>query len=174
MCKRTSGLPLKQRSSRSPGVTILVVLALIPLGGCTGMRQPPVIAPPPVVSSSVRPTPPRAAAVKPKKPSREAHTADRGTPPVRTASIDPQSLLGLDPDGVQKRLGPPARMQNSALSREWVYSVPGCSFSIFFYPNLNSTSFRVLKYGSTRDNGESIDSSDACVRKILTARNNAD
>lgn len=94
--------------------------------------------------------------------------------PVRVASIDPKSLLGLDPDGVKKRLGTPARMENSALSRKWVYAVPGCSFSIFFYPNVNSTSFRALKYGSAKDSGESIDSSDACVRKLLAARNNAD
>jgi hypothetical protein len=82
--------------------------------------------------------------------------------------------MGLDPDSVQKRLGTPARMENGALSREWVYSAPGCSFRIFFYPNVNSTSFRALKYGSAKDNGDAIDSSDACVRRILTARNNDD
>lgn len=176
MCKRTSGL-MTLRKLRSLDLTVLVLFALAPLSGCTGMRHPPEIAPPPVASTpTLRPAPaPRSAAVKPKKPrDLRPSDVDESPPPLRTASIDPKSLLGLDPDSVEKRLGPPARMENNALSHEWVYSVSGCSFRIFFYPNVNSTSFRALKYGSTKDNGESLDSSDACVRKILTARNNAD
>ncbi|HEY2033026.1 MAG TPA: hypothetical protein VGH02_05010 [Rhizomicrobium sp.] len=141
-------------------------------------RPPPAVAPPPIgLSTPAHAVPPQQhiAALKPKKaPSaRDTHPADTEAP-VRVASIDPESLLGLDPDSVQKRLGTPARMENSTLSRKWIYAAPGCSFSIFFYPNVNSTSFRALKYGSANDNGESIGSSDACVRKILTARNNAD
>jgi len=178
MCKRTSGLPLEQRNFRSLDLTILVAFALAPLAGCMGMsNRPPAVAPPPVGGAiSPHPPPPRIAATKPKKlppPQRDTRAPD-ADPQIRVASIDPQSLMGLDPDAVQKRLGAPARMENSALSRKWIYAAPGCSFSIFFYPNVNSTSFRALKYGSTGDNGESIDNSDACVRKILTARNNAD
>jgi len=93
-------------------------------------------------------------------------------PPLeKTASIDPQSLLGLGPEDVQKRLGVPKRMENSALSRKWIYAAPGCSFSVFFYPNVKSTSFRALKYSGEKSDGERIDSSDACVRKILTGKN---
>jgi hypothetical protein len=150
------------------------MFALAPLGGCMGNR-PPSVAPPPIgLSNPVHAVPRQhTAAIKPKKPPHDAVPADTAVP-VRVASIDPHSLLGLDPDGVQKRLGTPAHTHNSALSREWVYAAPGCSFSIFFYPNVNSTSFRALKYGSAKDDGESIGSSDVCVRKILTARNNAD
>jgi len=177
MCKRTSGL-ITLRKLRSLDPTVLLFV-LLPLSGCMGMKHPPEVAPPPVASApAMRPAPaPRTAAVKPKKAPRDLRPSDVDTsppPPLRTASIDPKSLLGLDPDSVEKRLGPPARMENNALSHEWVYSVSGCSFRIFFYPNVNSTSFRALKYGSTKDNGESLDSSDACVRKILTARTNAD
>jgi hypothetical protein len=176
VCKQTSGLTVKQRNSRSLDLTILVVLALAPLCGCMGMSsRPPSVAPPPIGYSVPARTPPQhTAAIKPKKaPPHDAPVVD-APPPVRVASIDPQSLLGLDPDGVQKRLGPPARMESNALSRKWIYAAPGCSFSIFFYSNVNSTSFRALKYGSAKGDGESIDSSDACVRKILTARTNAD
>ncbi|HEY7978061.1 MAG TPA: hypothetical protein VID67_07690 [Rhizomicrobium sp.] len=168
---------MKQRNARSLDLTILAVFALASLSGCIGMsNRPPSVAPPPGgVSALVRVVPQQhTVAVKPKRsPPRDMHAADLDAP-ITVASIDPQSLLGLDPDGVQKRLGAPARMENSALSRKWIYAAPGCSFSIFFYPNVNSTSFRALKYGSAKDGGESIDSSDTCVRKILTARNNAD
>lgn len=174
----TYGLPLTYRSSSRSFIVTLSVL--VSLGGCTNMgNHPPSVAPPPVESGSAHNAPPRGVTIKPKKsppappPSREVH-APAPDPAIRTASIDPKSLLGLDPDGVQKRLGAPARMENSTLSRKWIYAAPGCSFSIFFYPNVNSTTFRALKYGSTKDDGKSIDSSDACVRKILTARSNAD
>ena len=166
MCKQASGPPL----------TLIVLSTLWPLGGCMNMgHRPPVIAPPPISSApDAKTTPPqRAVSMKPRKPApHETRTAET-EPPVKVIAIDPQSLLGLDPDGVQKRLGAPERMENSALSRKWIYSAPGCSFSIFFYPNVNSASFRALKYGSANDGGESIDSSDVCMRKILTARNNA-
>lgn len=166
MCKRASGPPL----------TLIVLSTLWPLGGCMNMgHRPPVIAPPPISSApDTKTTPPqRAVSIKPRKPAPHETRTVEAEPAVRGIAIDPQSLLGLDPDGVQKRLGVPARIENSALSRKWIYSAPGCSFNIFFYPNVNSTSFRALKYGSVKDDGGSVDSSDVCIRKILTASNNA-
>lgn len=109
---------------------------------------------------------------RPPKQTREVR-ADEKIHVEKSAAIDPKSLLGLDPSGVQKKLGAPARMENGALTHKWVYATQGCSFSVFFYPNVNSTSFRALKYGSNKENGEATDSSDACVRRILSARNNA-
>ncbi|HVV28477.1 MAG TPA: hypothetical protein VHC40_10990 [Rhizomicrobium sp.] len=129
--------------------------------------QPVAVAPPPQVVSPV-PTP------RPKKPTREARAApDTHTFRDRLVVIDPHRLIGLDPNGVQRLLGTPARVKNDDLSREWVYASPGCSFRVFFYPNLNSASFRVLKYGGSGENGELLDTSDVCVRRILTAKNNA-
>jgi hypothetical protein len=181
MRAQISELPLRKRkTSRSLELSVLALCALSPLAACTGMNRPPAVAPPPVRASDTHaPQQQRSSAIKPKKaPPRDvaAHEARAAEPDntVRIASIDPKSLMGLDPDTVQKRLGAPARMENSALSREWIYAAPGCSFRIFFYPNVNSTSFRALKYGSTKENGDALDSSDACVRRILTARNNDD
>jgi hypothetical protein len=178
MRKQTSEMLLNhRRPRRSRDLIFLAACSLPALSACTAMNRPPAVTPPPLRSSDTHP-PQHANPIKPRKapsrdvPSRDTHASQPA--PARTASIDPKSLMGLDPDGVQKRLGTPARMQNTSLSREWVYDAPGCSFSIFFYPNVNSTSFRALKYGSAKDNGENLDSSDACVRKILTARNNDD
>ena len=178
MRTQTSELPLRHRKpSRDPSVVVLCALSL--LAGCTGMIHPPAVAPPPIRASDTHTPPPqRTVAIKPKKaPPRDVPSRDVRAPEadntVRTASIDPKSLMGLDPDSVQKRLGTPARMENGALSREWIYSAPGCSFRIFFYPNVNSTSFRALKYGSNKDDSEATYSTDACVRRLLTARSNA-
>src|SRR5438874_2625070 len=83
-------------------------------------------------------------------------------------SVDPDHLIGLTPDAVRQLLGPPARIESYDLSRAWVYASGGCSFRLFFYPNLNTASFRVLKYGGSNGNGELMDVSDVCIRRILT------
>jgi len=155
----------------------------ITLGGCMtlGDTAPPPLQPaaaptkivelPPVVAVPAPPSP----APRPKRVAREV----RATPELRALRdklvlIDPDKLIGMDTRGVQKLLGAPVRVKNDDLSREWVYASPGCSFRLFFYPNLNSASFRVLKYGGSGDNGELLDVSDVCVRRILTAKSNAE
>lgn len=172
---RATGLISTRSSGRPVAALFFVSSTLGLLGGCVGMgNKPPVVAPPPLGTSpphevSIRPVvPPR-----PKKATREVRVEDKEQHVEKNDAIDPKTLLGLDPSGVEKRLGTPTRMENGTLSRKWVYATPGCSFSVFFYPNVNSTSFRVLKYGSNKDSGEEIDGTDACVRKILTARNYA-
>ena len=158
-----------RRGARSSVLTLVALCALSPLGGCTGMNRPPAVSPPPLRSAPQTPPPQQHAAI-PRKPAREPRAAE-AAPAEKTAAVDPQSLLGLAPEDVQKRLGAPKRMENGALSRKWTYAAPGCSFSIFFYPNVNSTSFRALKYSGEKSDGQRIDSSDACVRRILAGRN---
>jgi hypothetical protein len=106
-----------------------------------------------------------------KKPQRERRTAE--LPREKPSPVDPDHLIGLAPGAVRQLLGPPARVEYSDLSREWVYASSGCSFRLFFYPNLNTASFRVLKYGGNHGNGELMDVSDVCIRHILMAKKNA-
>lgn len=128
---------------------------------------PPVLLPAVPASSAM---PSRAKTRKPRE-VRE--------PTVRAASekapaVNPDQLIGKSPADVEKLMGSPARIKDDRLTREWVYSAPGCNFRVFFYPNLNAAAFRALKYGISNSNGESLASSDACVRRILTVRANAD
>jgi hypothetical protein len=106
-----------------------------------------------------------------KKPQRERRTAEVAH--QKTSPIDPGHLIGLAPGAVRQLLGPPARVEYSDLSREWIYASGGCSFRVFFYPNLNTASFRVLKYGGNHGNGDLMDVSDVCIRHILMAKKNA-
>jgi len=114
-----------------------------------------------------------------RRATRASQIVSAKTPPVahvsqeKTAAIDPGQLIGMAPGAVRQLLGPPLRVENYDLSREWVYASSRCSFRLFFYPNLNTAAFRVLKYGSSDGNGELIDVSDVCIRHILTARKNA-
>lgn len=168
---------------RSYSRTASVGIAAAMLSGCMTLGDKPPApvepAPAPVAELSppaVAPTPPPPTpAPRPRRVARETKPA----PELRALRdklvlIDPDKLIGMDTQGVQKLLGAPARVKNDDLSREWVYASPGCSFRVFFYPNLNSASFRVLKYGSSGDSGELLDVSDVCVRRILTAKSNAE
>jgi len=126
----------------------------------TAAEQPPVTITPPVTQ------PP------PAKPRRTVHEAPpRETPrePERVASIDPNSLIGLAPAAVERLLGSPSAVSKGEPSLVWTYTGQGCSFQIFFYPDLKTASFHALKYGST---GGANEPSDACVRNILTVKAN--
>ena len=122
------------------------------------VEQPPSVATPPFSQ------PPPA---KPRRQVRE--TAREPTrEPEKVASIDPKNLIGLAPAAVEKLLGTPTNVSNGDPSLVWTYAGQGCSFQIFFYPDLKTSSFHALKYGSTGGAGES----DSCIRNILTVRSN--
>jgi hypothetical protein len=91
---------------------------------------------------------------------------------VKTAAIDPNSLIGLDPPAVAKLLGPPSTVAKGEPSLVWTYIATGCTFRVFFYPDLKTASFHALKYGGFDGNGEQIGLSQTCIRNILTARVN--
>ena len=150
------------------------------LGGCMSLAEktPPSSAELRGSVAEVEPpaelvvAPPEEPAPRIKKVSR-VKPASRAPSQDKAAAIDPDKLIGMGPSDVRKLLGTPARTRNDQLPREWVYGTGRCSFRVFFYPNLNTASFRVLKYGSNDGNGELIDTSDVCIRHILTARKNA-
>lgn len=160
-------------------------LLFLELGGCMTLGDRAAVLPPvadadPAPAAVAEISAPEPMAVQPVKllprPKKSVH--ERRAAQVRfshekPSAIDPDHLIGLAPGAVQQLLGPPVRVENSNLSREWVYASGGCSFRLFFYPNLNTAAFRVLKYGSNDGNGELLDVSDTCVRRILMAKKNA-
>lgn len=107
------------------------------------------------------------------KPAEKQAVEKPAPPEKQAAAINPDRLIGLNPEGVEKLMGTPSKVKDDHLSREWVYASPGCNFRVFFYPNLNAASFRALKYGGSDNNGGTLAASNACVRRILTARANA-
>jgi hypothetical protein len=182
------------RLNRACGFSLL----FLQLGGCMtlgGTTPPPADSPavadaqPLLHPSDVsRPEPtvidnistyvgPRSARMAPHEKKRERRPQQLASAahesPARGSTIDPGSLIGMAPAGVRELLGPPGRIESYDLSREWIYASNGCSFRLFFYPNLNTAAFRVLKYGGNDGNGELMDVSDVCIRHILTARKNA-
>jgi len=150
------------------------------MSGCMtlGDTEPPAVTPaPPVGDVQTASLEPAVPPVSPKPRMRRAwHETPHESPAppqAKLAAIDPDRLIGMSPSDVRKLMGMPSQVRDDHLSREWVYASPGCNFRVFFYPNLNAAAFRALKYGGSDGNGAVLAVSDACVRKILTARANA-
>ena len=125
----------------------------------TAAERPPVTITPPAAQTPLA------------KPRRPVHEPPREAPrePERVASVDPNSLIGLAPAAVEKLLGAPSTISKSDPSLVWTYAAQGCSFQVFFYPDIKTASFHALKYASTGGTG---DPADNCVRTILTVKSN--
>ena len=145
------------RSDLRYAVVLATALVGLSLGGCTEKpdnralsaslapitepEQPQVVesTPEPAVSTVRAPNAPVRKMTK-KKPRLDAETLQR---------FDPGTLMGLEPPAVDRMLGRPAGTHTDATTVEWIYSRPGCSLSIFFYPDIATGALRALKYNVT-------------------------
>lgn len=124
--------------------------------------RPAVTKPAPSVTQT---TPQPAPAPKPRRVARDSRDTKE---PEKVASVDPKNLIGLQPAAVERLLGSPSNVSSNDPSLVWTYAGQGCSFQVFFYPDLKTATFHALKYSSTA--GEQADN--ACIRNILTVKSN--
>ena len=119
---------------------------------------------PQVASNMPRPRPP---ARRPAPPATPAPPL----PPEATApepeAVLPSELVGYDFNGVLKRLKKPDMIQNSALSIVWTYSQSDCTLQLYFYPDIQTRIFRLLKYDLKDSTGEKPNDSSACMRHMM-------
>jgi hypothetical protein len=125
-----------------------------------------------VVEKSSAPVPAPPPASKAKRPWHETHDVPKPDTPEKIAKIDPNSLIGLEPLAIERILGTPTRTGKIDMSLIWTYASADCSLQIFFYPDIKTSSFHVLKYGAADGNGGLIDTSQPCIQRILTVKNN--
>jgi hypothetical protein len=145
-----------------------MTVAMLLLADCSALqrlRGEKPVEPPPAPPPAVTTTPPPPAPVRPRRQVREPR---ENKEPERVASVDPKSLIGLAPGAVEKLLGSPSNVSKSDPSLVWTYAGQGCSFQVYFYPDIKTASFHALKYSSTA--GEQTDN--ACLRNILMVRSN--
>ena len=69
------------------------------------------------------------------------------------SGFDPALLVGLESAAVDGMLGRPAGTRTEATTVEWIYSGPGCSLRIFFYPDVVTGKLRALQYNITNRRG---------------------
>jgi hypothetical protein len=129
--------------------------------------------PNPEVASMVPPPIPRMAPRPPGPPRRPVPVTPPSPPPRVPETLPPvavNTLIGSDFTAVRQIFRSPDTIQNSNLSVVWIYSPPGCTLQLFFYPDISTTMFRLLKYDFRNAAGEILMSGDPCMQQMLASR----
>ena len=79
------------------------------------------------------------------------------------------SLIGSDFNTILNVFRSPDTVQNTNLSVVWIYSPPGCKLQLYFYPDIATTTFHLLKYDFRNSAGEILMSGDPCMENIIAA-----
>ena len=115
---------------------------------------------------------------RPRAPVRRLAPLVKPTPAVpskdipsepETAAVAPADLVGFDFPQVLQRLRRPDMVQNSALSIVWTYAQPDCTLQLYFYPDIQTRIFHLLKFDLKDSSGERPNDSSSCMRHM--ARN---
>jgi len=83
--------------------------------------------------------------------------AARATPrtdepvPEPSAPIPVIQLVGLDEEQLRATLGPPVEQWQTAPAKVWRYRQSACTMDVLLYPDVQTLTFRVLKYEVTND-----------------------
>jgi hypothetical protein len=132
-------------------------------------REVPVQKPTVAVPAPTNPVAPQMAMNVPRPPLRPPTPMMKPTPPQEIEAVAPGDLVGSDFSAVRHVLREPDNIQNSALSVVWTYETD-CTLQLYFYPDIKTRVFRVLKYDLKDSSGEKPANSNACMRSIMVAK----
>ncbi|HEY4264721.1 MAG TPA: hypothetical protein VGM72_05345 [Micropepsaceae bacterium] len=168
--------------------TALILFASLAIANCAApMRlqpepRPAKITPPPAAQEIPLQAPivdvpvanqPEAPQVASNMPRPRPSARRPGAPASSSASVSeqeavlPSELVGYDFSAVLKLLKKPDMIQNSALSIVWTYSQSDCMLQLYFYPDIQTRIFRLLKYDLKDGTGEKPNDSSACMRHMM-------
>jgi hypothetical protein len=157
-------------------VLLAAVLGSLPLGGCAEKPDNRVLQP---SIASVAPDESSGPVIdNTRPPILPSVRRSRSKPVARVASekfarkaarLDPNTLVGLAPDAIDRILGSPTGVRAEAMTVEWTYVRPSCSLIIFFYPDIVTGALRALNYTLGDVNGR-VGASQACVDFLMVAR----
>lgn len=148
--------------------TIMAAVQEVPVQNpVVDLPMPPELSAPKVVSNLPSPRVPpsvrkRMSLVRPPPPKETA-------PEPEPEAIAPSALVGFDYPAVLQVLRRPDMVHNSALSVVWTYSQSECTLQLYFYPDIQTRVFRLLKYDLKDGTGERPSDSSPCMRRM--ARN---
>ena len=105
-------------------------------------------------------------------PTRKPATLPKRVPLPKLAEpvvVAPADLVGFDFSSVLQVLRKPDTVQSSALSIVWTYSEPTCTLQLFFYPDIQTKIFHLLKHDlkGAADGGTE---RNACMRDIMAVK----
>jgi len=133
-------------------------------------REIPVQEPMLSLPAPMNPSPPVVASVMPTRPQRPPMPIMKPPPPVEMDAVIPGDLVGSDFSSVLQVLRRPDSVEDSSLSVVWTYQTE-CRLQLYFYPDIKTKVFRLLKYDLKDGSGEKPANSNACMRSIMVAKN---
>ena len=133
-------------------------------------REIPVQEPKLALPTPMNPRPPVVASVMSARPPRPPMPMMKPPPPVEMDAVLPADLVGSDFSSVLQVLRHPDNVEESSLSVVWTYQTE-CRLQLYFYPDIRTRVFRLLKYDLKDSSGERPANSNACMRSIMVAKN---
>jgi len=121
--------------------------------------EPPAAVPPAPTAAPRRPAPSRQASALPPSP-----------PAAAPRTVEPAELVGYNFDSVLAVLRQPDAVEKNALSVVWTYAGSDCTLQLYFYPDIQTAVFRLLKYELKRASGEKLSDGGACMQPMMAMR----
>jgi hypothetical protein len=128
------------------------------------MEQP---AAPPVMEAPAVAAPEQPRVVSNMPGPRMPGNARRAAP--RPPALMPADLVGFDFVSVLRILKKPDAVQTNALFVLWTYTRPSCTLQLYFYPEIQTKVFRLLKTDLKSETGARLASPGNCMRDMLVA-----
>jgi hypothetical protein len=99
-------------------------------------------------------------------PAAPAPAADPVNNPGADPAADPEKLIGLDRESTQELLGQPNLQQAEPPAQVWYYTATDCTLRVFFYLELETTTYRALHYEMTRNDTAQLGER-SCISQIF-------
>lgn len=131
------------------------------------MAEEPQVAEAPAADAA-----PRARAPAPRRPppNRQASLQPPAPPVAPPRTVEPAELVGFNFDSVLAVLRQPDTVERNALSVVWTYSGSDCTLQLYFYPDIQTAVFRLLKYELKGSSGEKLNDGGACMQPMMAMR----
>lgn len=122
-----------------------------------------------------RPPAPMTQPARPRPAQRPPGTPASIVPPTlgsapQVPPITPATLVGYSFDSVLEVLRMPDTVEKNALSVVWTYAEADCTLQLYFYPDIQTTVFHVLKYDLKSAKGEKLSDTGACMQPLMAMR----
>lgn len=147
---------MPKSAATPPGMTLPKVVSVSPPSPEMASVQPP--------ASLTLPPTPRPRPNRPPVPKQPEETPVPAPSPPRVVIAD---LVGSDFTAIRHVFRSPDSINNDNLSVVWTYAPPGCTLRLFFYPDIKTTVFHLLKYDFRNSSGEMLMPGDACIDSML-------
>ena len=112
----------------------------------------------------------RTAAPRRPAPNRQASLQPPSPPATPPRTVEPAELVGFNFDSVLTVLRQPDTVERNALSVVWTYSGSDCTLQLYFYPDIQTAVFRLLKYELKGASGEKLNDGGACMQPMMAMR----